>query len=117
MENECKRRQLLEKIKEFRLLDDDFMSKVFEDDYECIELLLHIIMEKPDLKVKEAHTQYSIKNLLGRSVRLDILAIDKLGKKYDIEVQRSRQRSGSQERARYNSSLVDASSSVPGSEF
>lgn len=116
VESECKRRQLLEKIKEFRLLDDDFMSKVFEDDYECIELLLHIIMEKPDLKVKEAHTQYSIKNLLGRSVRLDILAIDKLGKKYNIEVQRADKGAGAK-RARYNSSLVDANSLVPGSSF
>lgn len=116
MENECKKKQLLDKIKEFRLLDDDFMSKVFEDDYECIELLLHIIMEKPDLKVKEAHTQYSIKNLLGRSVRLDILAIDKLGKKYNIEVQRADKGAGAK-RARYNSSLIDANSLVPGSSF
>lgn len=83
-----KQEELLEKIKEFRLLDDDFMSKVFEDNFECIELILHIIMQKPDLKVKEARTQYSIKNLLGRSVRLDIYAVDTIGKKYNIEVQR-----------------------------
>ena len=80
------------------------MSKVFEDDYECIELLLHIIMEKPDLKVKNARTQYSIKNLLGRSVRLDIHAVDMIGKKYNIEVQR----------ARYNSSVIDTNSLLPG---
>ena len=43
-------------------------------------------MEKPDLKVKNACTQYSIKNLLGRSVRLDIHAVDTIGKKYNIEV-------------------------------
>ena len=29
-----KQKELIEKIKQFRLLDDDFMSKVFEDDYE-----------------------------------------------------------------------------------
>lgn len=51
-----KQKELLEKIKEFRLLDDDFMSKVFEGDFECIEFILNIIMEKPDLKVKEART-------------------------------------------------------------
>ncbi len=116
MEDKYKRRQLLEKIREFRLLDDDFMSKVFEDDYECIELLLHIIMEKPDLEVKEAHTQYSIKNLRGRSVRLDIFAIDKLGKRYNIEVQRADKGAGAK-RARYNSSLVDANSLVPSENF
>ena len=52
----------------FRLLDDDFMSKVFEDK-ECAQLLLHIILERSDLIVQEVHGQYSIKNLQGRSVR------------------------------------------------
>ena len=41
-----KRETLIQKIREFRLLDDDFMSKVFEDDIECTELVLHIIMDK-----------------------------------------------------------------------
>ena len=39
-----------------------------------------IIMEKPNLKVEEVRTQYSIKNLLGRSVRLDIHVIDSVGR-------------------------------------
>lgn len=46
-------------------------------------------MEKSDLVVKEAHTQYTIKNLIGRSVRLDIHAVDTVGKKYNIEAQRA----------------------------
>lgn len=109
-------KEFLEKIKEFRLLDDDFMSKVFEDDYECIELLLHIIMEKPDLKVEEVRTQYSIKNLLGRSVRLDIHAIDSVGKKYNIEVQRA-DKGAAVKRARYNCSIMDANALMPGADF
>lgn len=113
---DSRQKELLEKIKEFRLLDDDFMSKVFEDNYECIELLLHIIMGKPDLKVKEAHTQYGIKNLTGRSVRLDIHAVDTVGKKYNIEVQRADRGAGAR-RARYNSSIIDANSLLPGSDF
>lgn len=80
---------LIQKIREFRLLDDDFMSKVFEDDIECTELVLHIIMDKPDLKVQEVCTQYSIKNLSGHSVRLDIHAVDHERKKYNIEIQRA----------------------------
>ena len=85
-QSNMKRETLIQKIKAFRLLDDDFMSKVFEDDIECTEFLLHIIMDKPDLKVQEVRTQYSIKNLLGRSVRLDIHAIDNADKKYNIEI-------------------------------
>ena len=81
----------------FRLLDDDFMSKVFEDK-ECAQLLLHIILERSDLVVQEVHGQYSIKNLQGRSVRLDILAVDQEGK-------------------HYNSSLLDANLTHPGDRY
>lgn len=111
-----KREKIFEKIKEFRLFDDDFMSRVFEEDYECMEFVLHIIMGKPDLKVKEVRTQYSIKNLLGRSVRLDIYAIDTSGKVYNIEVQRADKGAGAK-RARYNSSIIDANALIPGAAF
>lgn len=116
MGRETKKKELLEKIKEFRLLDDDFMSKVFEDDYQCMELLLHIITGKSDLKVEEARTQYSIKNLAGRSVRLDIYAKDTAGKRYNIEVQRADKGAGAK-RARYNSSILDVNSLLAGEEW
>lgn len=111
-----KQEGILQKIKEFRLFDDDFMSKVFEDDMECTELLLHIILNNTDLKVYEVHTQYSIKNLLGRSVRLDIHAIDDKNKKYNIEVQRSDRGAGAK-RARYHSSVIDTKSLSPNEKF
>lgn len=111
-----KKQELLRKIKDFRLFDDNFMSKVFEDNDEGVELLLHIIMEMPELKVIKLRTQYSIKNLLGRSVRLDIDAIDATGKKYNIEVQRADKGAGVK-RARYNSSVIDANALLPGSDF
>ena len=81
-----KREKILKKIQEFCLLDDDFMTKCFEDNIECTELVLRIIMDKADLKVKETRTQYVIKNLQGRSIRLDIDAVDSAGKEYDIEI-------------------------------
>lgn len=111
-----KRKALIQKIKEFRLLDDDFMSKVFENDIECTEFLLHIIMDKPDLKVEQVRTQYAIKNLLGRSVRLDIYAVDSAQKKYNIEVQRADKGAGAK-RARYNSSMIDTNSLLAGEKF
>lgn len=77
----------LERLARLRLLDDDFMTKVFEDK-ECAEILLQIILERKDLKVLRVQVQYTVKNLKGRSVRLDILAVDETGKIYDIEVQR-----------------------------
>ena len=105
----------LERIRNFRLMDDDFMSKVFEDKT-CAEFLLKVILNRDDLTVREVHGQHDIKNLQGRSVRLDILAVDEQGRVYNIEVQRSDRGAGVR-RARYNSSLLDANLTRPGDEY
>ena len=42
------------------------------------------ILKRDDLTVKEVHGQYSIKNLQGRSVRLDILAVDRENRAYNM---------------------------------
>lgn len=107
--------QDMERIKEMCLIDDIFMSKVFEDKA-CAEVLLRAILKKNDLKVKNVNVQYDIKNLQGRSVRLDILAEDEIGKIYDIEVQRSNTGADAK-RARYNSSLLDANITEPGDTY
>ena len=107
--------QDMERIKEMRLIDDIFMSKVFEDKA-CAEVLLRAILKKNDLKVKNVNVQYDIKNLQGRSVRLDILAEGEIGKIYDIEVQRSNTGADAK-RARYNSSLLDANITEPGDTY
>ena len=83
------------------MLDDDFMSKVFEDK-ECTKFMLQIILNRTDLKVITVHGQHDIKNLQGRSVRLDILAVDVEGRVYNIEIQRS-DKGAEVKRARYNS--------------
>ena len=101
------RQQYLDSIKEFCLMDDTFMSTVFADNIECTELMLHIILNRQDLKVQSVTTQHELKNLQGRSIRLDIHAIDADGKEYDIEVQRD-DNGALPQRARYNSSLLDA---------
>lgn len=98
--------ELIQQIKNFCLMDDDFMTTCFSDNNEAVELVLHIILDKPDIKVEKIITQYSLKNIKGRSVRLDIYATDSFGKKYNIEIQRSDSGAGAK-RARYNSSLMD----------
>ena len=105
----------LQRIKLLRLFDDDFFTRCFDGSPECTELLLHIILEKPDLRVVEVKVQYTIKNLQGRSVRLDILAVDSAGKRYNIEIQRDDRGAGAR-RARYNSSLVDANILLTGDD-
>ena len=111
--DEERRKLLLSKIARFRLFDDDFMSKVFEDDIEATEFLLRTILQRDDLEVTESKGQVSIKNLRGRSVRLDIKARDRSGKLYDVEVQRADKGAGAK-RARYYSSILDANTLLPG---
>lgn len=105
-EDKTLREKILERIEKMCLMDDDFMSVVLQHK-ECMELVLNIILDRTDLKVEECKSQYSISSLSGRSVRLDVLARDSEGKRYDLEVQQLD--SGAQpRRARYNSSLMDA---------
>ena len=47
---EQKHEEDLQRLRGFRLLDDDFMSKVFGDQ-KCTEFLLQIILNRNDLKV------------------------------------------------------------------
>lgn len=108
------REYYLEKIKRFCLMDDTFMSKVFEDKA-CAELLLKIILQK-ELTVKEVTSQYTVKNLQGRSIRLDIFAVDKDNKYYNIEVQ-NESNEAIPKRARYNSSLIDANITDIGGKY
>lgn len=112
---ERKRLEDLRRIQSLRLLDDDFMNKVFEDKA-CAEFLLQIILERTDLTVQKVHSQHNLKNLQGCSVRLDILATDEAGRVYNIEVQRSDKGAGAK-RARYNSSLIDANITEPGDNY
>ena len=112
---ERKHAEDLQRLRGFRLLDDDFMNKVFEDKA-CAEFLLQIILQRTDLRVQRVHGQHDIKNLQGRSVRLDILAVDEADRVYNIEVQRSDKGAGVK-RARYNSSLIDANVTEPGDEY
>ena len=97
------RQEDLQRLKNFRLLDDDFLTKCFEGNTKYIQLVLRIVMEMPDLEVVDARTQVFVENLLNRSVRLDVLATDSAGRKINVEIQRSDKGAG-RKRTRYNSS-------------
>ena len=83
-----KHQEDLQRIKGFRLMDDDFLTKCFEGDTACIQLVLRIILDMPDLQVIDVRTQVFVENLLNRSVRLDVLATDSIGRKINVEIQR-----------------------------
>lgn len=98
----------LKMLANFRLLDDDFMTIVFDRNIEATELLLKVILGRTDLKVLEVTAQREYKSPItdGRSIELDIYAQDSDGKIYDIEVQRA-DAGADVHRARFHSSMLD----------
>ena len=111
-----KQQEDLARLRQLRLIDDDFFSKCFDTDTACVQLVLQIVLDKPDLNVVDVRTQVFVENLLNRSVRLDVLATDSEGRKFNIEIQRSDKGAG-RKRARYNSSMMDVNLLEKGNDF
>lgn len=116
MADQSKIEKIRQKIESFTLLDDELMSRVFDENIECTELILRIILKRSDIRVTEVHTQREIKNLRGHSVRLDINAKTTDDEPVDIEIQRADKGAGVK-RARYNISMMDSNVLVKGEEY
>ena len=52
----------LDRIKKFRLMDDDFMNACFDGNIEATELILRIILNRQDINVTQVTTQKVMKN-------------------------------------------------------
>lgn len=113
-----KRKEALKAIGEMCLLDDNLMTLVFDRNTEAAELLLNIILQRNDLKVLEVVGQREYKNPMsgGRSITIDIYAVDGDNKVYDVEVQRAPEGADSH-RARFHSSMIDTKMLKSGQEF
>lgn len=96
-------------IAELRLIDDDFMRIVFKD-RECLDLILSIILER-SIHIRELHTQYDLKNILGKSIEIDAFATAD-GEYFNVDVQRENM-GAHPKRARYHESLINAHISFP----
>ena len=106
----------LQRIKELRLMDDDFFSEALDGKVEAVEYILNTILERADIKVKSTKAQVEYKSATKRSITLDIQAEDADGKLVDIEIQRSDKGAGVR-RARYHSSMIDRTLLSKGEEF
>ncbi len=105
---DIEREEELQAISKLRLLDDDLMKLVFDKNIEATEFLLNIILQREDLKVLEVVAEREYKNAMagGRSIIIDIYAVDSEGKVYDIEIQRASEGADAH-RARFHSSMID----------
>lgn len=104
-----------QKLSQLRLFDDDFMIVALKSK-ECVECILRIILQDETLKIKELHNQYSLKNLHGKSLEVDILAVNEDDEYMNIEVQRDNA-GGDIKRARYHSSLIDGEIEIKKKEW
>ena len=100
------RQRDLERIKQFRLLDDTFMKAVLKDNIEGVQDIIRVLLHRDDIDVISVRTQEELTNLYGHSVRLDVLARDAAGKLYNIEIQRA-VKGTDPKRARYHLGVID----------
>ena len=106
----------LQRIKDLRLMDDDFFSEALDGKTKAVEYILNTVLERNDIKVKSMKAQVEYKSATKRSIKLDIQAEDVHGKLMDIEIQRSDRGSGVK-RARFHSSMIDRTLLSKGNDF
>ena len=104
-----------ERVEGFRPIDDVFFE-VLADDREVCQEILRTILEDKALIVEEVIVQRSVRNIYGRSVRLDALCILGDGAKCNIEVQRAHS-DNHLKRARYNAASIVTKNTEPGERF
>lgn len=102
-------------IKNLRPIDDAFFEKLMEDAAVCQEVV-QTITEDTGLKVIKVVPQNSIKNLQGRSVRLDVLCERADGSFCNVEVQKADD-DDHVRRVRYNASCITTNIADPGTKF
>lgn len=103
---EARHREILDKIQNFCYLDDIFMTVALKNNIEAVECILRIILQDPKIQVIEVIAQDVMPNLYGRGVRLDIHAIDKDGRHFNVEIQRAKE-GVSPRRSRHNGAILD----------
>ena len=116
-EAERRHQKILEKIQEFRPMDDDFLRAMLRDDLPLAQMMFRIIMNKDDLVLTSFHTQEDMKQIAGaRSICLDAYAVDGEKRHYDLEIQRA-DAGANPHRARYHSSVLDVENLRAGQDF
>lgn len=96
---------------------DDAMFESMCQSPEFVEELLQTILNEPKLRIKPETlvAQKSVKNLRGRSIRMDAY-VEGDDSVFNIEVQKSDD-CNHVKRVRYNASVITAHNSEPGDEF
>lgn len=113
-----KQQELEERVEQLRLIDDIFFHKSMEEKegQEVCEEMLRVILDDQNLTVLTVEVQKDLKNLQGRSVRLDVLCRLGNGKLCNIEVQKS-DNDQHFKRVRYNEACITSNYMMPRKYF
>jgi len=90
----------------FSLLSNVFMSVALQDITAC-QHVIRVLLGIDDLVVREVRTQYTISKINSHDAILDILAEDRSGKLYNLEIQR-RDTVDHAKRTRFYNSMIDS---------
>ncbi len=112
----ARRKENLEAIQRFRLMDNPFMGRVFQGDIELGQLVATVMTGRDDIAVSSVITEHTLPNLRGRSVRLDIHASDHGQRDIDIEIQRD-EKGATPKRIRFISAMLDANFLIQREDF
>ena len=113
---DIRREKIREKLQDLTLFDDELMTLAFNEDCELTAFLLNAICPHAGFKVTEVHTQHNLPNIMGRGLKLDILAQDASGRAVNIEVQQLPQ-GPIPKRARFHASALDVHLLKKGQNF
>ncbi len=97
------------------LMDDIFMDFCLNNNIPCVQAMIECLIPDKNLTVKEVHTQQKFQTL-GRSIIIDVLAIDSEGRLYNIEIQRDK-RGATMKRVRLHGAIIDVNSIEKGMKF
>lgn len=103
------------RVRDFRPIDDVFFETLADNTEVCQEML-RTILEDKTLVVEAVTVQSSLRNLYGRSVRLDTLCILQGGVRCNIEVQRA-DSDDHLRRVRYNAAAILTRHTETGERF
>ena len=81
------RERRVEEARKFNLLSNVFMSVALQDKEAC-QYVLRVLLDMPELTVKEVRSQYRISKVTSHDAILDVLAEDRNQRLCNIEIQR-----------------------------
>ena len=111
------RQENLERLARFRLMDDTFARTYFRNQPDLAEFVLRIITGFSDLVIDRSAyaTQYDANRITGsRSLVLDVVTGDTIGRKYDFEVENN---NASPVRAEIHIAAMISETLLKGSDF